>query len=125
MKKILLTAITMFSITTAFAFDLSGTYNCKGHAPGGKEYTDGFLTITKSDNLYDFSWKFAKENSHTTGKGVYNPEDDNTIAVLFTIQKPTPKQTGVIIYKASDNTIKGTAIIDGKTLIGGETCTKK
>lgn len=127
MKNIvsLLVTFLFFASSSVFAADLSGTYDCKGHAPSEKEYTDGVLTITKSKDVYDFSWKFAKENSNTEGKGVYNPEDDSTVAVLFTIQKPTPKETGVIIYKTTNDGIKGTAIIKGKTTLGGETCIKR
>lgn len=120
------TTALLFTISSSvFAADLSGTYDCKGHAPSGKEYTDGVLTVSKSGNMYDFSWQFASENSNTTGKGVANKEDDNTVAVLFTIQKPTPKETGVIIYKTTDDGIKGTAIVEGKTTLGGETCVKR
>lgn len=120
------TALLLSTATVSIAAtDISGTYDCKGHAPGGQEYTDGVLKVTKSDSLYNFDWTFASEKSHTTGSGVYNNEDDSSVAVLFTIQKPTPKETGVIIYKISGNTIKGTAILQGKKLLGGETCTKK
>ncbi len=127
MKNILtLSTALLFAFTTcAFAADISGVYDCKGHAPSEKEYTDGVLTVSKSGNLYDFAWKFAKENSNTKGKGVFNTEDDNTVAVLFTIEKPTPKETGVIIYKTTADGIKGTAIIEGKTTLGGETCIKR
>jgi len=127
MKTLLsLSTAFLFTITSsAYAADLSGIYDCKGHAPSEKEYTDGVLTITKSGSLYDFSWQFAKENSNTKGKGVYNKEDDSTVAVLFTIQKPKPKETGVVIYKTTDDGIKGTAIIAGKSTLGGETCIKR
>jgi hypothetical protein len=125
-KLLTFSTALLFALTTStFAADLSGVYDCKGHAPSEKEYTDGVLTISKSGALYDFSWQFAKENSYTKGKGVFNKEDDNTVAVLFTIEKPTPKETGVILYKTTDDGIKGTAIINGKTTLGGETCIKR
>ena|SRR5438105_1110727 len=119
------TALLFAFTTSTFAANLSGVYDCKGHAPSEKKYTDGVLTISKSGKLYDFSWQFPKENSNTKGKGVFNKEDDSTVAVLFTIEKPTPKETGVIIYKTTDDGIKGTAIIGGKTTLGGETCIKR
>jgi hypothetical protein len=127
MKNILTlsTALLLTFTSAAFAADLSGVYDCKGHAPSEKKYTDGVLTVSKSGTLYDFSWQFAKENSHTQGKGVFNKEDDSTVAVLFTIEQPTPKETGVIIYKTTADGIKGTAIMDGKTTLGGETCVKR
>jgi hypothetical protein len=120
-----ITAFLFFAATSAFAIDISGTYICQGHAPGGEEYTDGVLTVIKSKNLYDFTWTFPKEKSSTKGTGVYNTEDESSIAVLFTFQPPTPKEIGVIIYKVSNGTIKGNAILSGKKIIGGEICTKK
>lgn len=127
MKKILaLSTAFLFAISSPlFAGDFSGTYDCKGHAPGGKEYTDGVLNIQKNGSLYDFAWTFGTEKQSTKGVGVYNSEDDNTVAVLFTFQPPTPKETGVIIYKMDGNNIKGNAILEGKTLIGGESCVKR
>lgn len=127
MKKILtLSTALLFGLSTSiFAADLSGVYDCKGHAPSEKEYTDGVLTVSKSGKIYDFSWQFAKEHSNTKGKGVFNEDDDSTVAVLFTIEKPTPKETGVIIYKTTNDGIKGTAIISGKNTLGGETCIKR
>ncbi|HSW93656.1 MAG TPA: hypothetical protein VLJ15_04785 [Gammaproteobacteria bacterium] len=127
MKKLSLFFTTLvFAFTTStFAADLSGVYDCKGHAPSEKEYTDGVLTVSRSGGLYDFSWQFAKEKSNTKGKGVFNKEDENTVAVLFTIEKPLPKETGVIIYKTTSDGIKGTAIIGGKSTSGGETCIKR
>lgn len=127
MKKALtLTTALLFAVSApAFSKDFSGTYDCKGHAPSEKEYTDGVLTVSKSGNFYDFSWKFAKERSHTKGIGVFNKEDEDTVAVLFTIEKPIPKKMGVIIYKATDDGMKGTAIIKGRATLGGETCVQR
>lgn len=81
--------------------------------------------IILTNDLYDFAWKFTSENKSTKGVGVFNPEDDSSVAVLFTFQPPTAKESGVIIYKMDGNTIKGNAILAGKKLLGGESCIKR
>ncbi|HMT09981.1 MAG TPA: hypothetical protein PKA82_18490, partial [Pyrinomonadaceae bacterium] len=82
--------------------DIAGKYDTTGTNPdGGGEYK-AELTVTKRDDVYQFSWVSGK-NSYD-GVGVMT---DGEVAVSYT-DGPNGKGCGVVLYKiAGDGSMNG------------------
>lgn len=86
----------------AKTIDIAGKYDAVGTNPdGGGEYK-AELTVTKRDDVYQFSWVSGK-NSYD-GVGVMT---DGEVAVSYT-DGPNGKGCGVVLYKiAADGSMNG------------------
>lgn len=85
----------------AAASDIGGDYAVTGTNPNGTNY-NGNLTVTKRDEVYQFSW--TSGDREYDGVGV---RTDNTVAVSFT-QGADGKGCGVVLYKVgADGSLDG------------------
>ena len=85
----------------AAASDIGGDYTVAGTNPNGTRY-NGNLTVTKRDQVYQFSWTIG--DREYDGVGV---RTDNTVAVAFT-EGADGKGCGVVLYKVgADGSLDG------------------
>ena len=85
----------------AAASDIGGEYSVTGSNPNGTSYS-GNLSITKRDEVYQFSW--TSGDREYDGVGV---RADDTVAVAFT-EGADGKGCGVVLYKVgSDGALDG------------------
>ena len=85
----------------AAASDIGGNYAVTGSNPNGTGYS-GNLTVTKRDDVYQFSWKSG--DREYDGVGV---RTDDTVAVSFT-EGADGQGCGVVLYKiGADGSLDG------------------
>ena len=84
--------------------DISGSYTISGQNEGGGGNYSGELTVTKRDEVYQFSWKSGQKTYD--GVGV---QSGNSVGVSFT-EGSDGKGCGVVLY-----TIKPDGNLDGKS----------
>lgn len=89
--------------TTAAVKDISGSYTVSGQNEGGGGNYTGELTVTKRDEVYQFSWRSG--NRTYDGVGV---QSAGSVGVAYT-EGADGKGCGVILY-----TIKPDGNMDGK-----------
>jgi hypothetical protein len=115
MKKILTTLIFALSATSGYAIE--GCYTVSGFDPYWKksEYK-GEVEITKDKNdVYQAKWVVGDIVSLGTGL-----KTNNMVSFVFTSPEP-----GVIVYKIDNDTLNGSFVYLGKSLIGNEKLQKK
>lgn len=83
--------------------DISGAYATKGTNPDNAGSYEADLTVTKRDDVYQFSWD-SKGNKYD-GVGVVN---ENAVAVSYT-DGENGKGCGVVLYKINED-----GSLDGK-----------
>lgn len=105
--------------------DLSGSYICQGTTPDNVAYQDTQVTITKSDQTYQLTWK-NKKYGDFKGTGIVNPSDNSITSAFYNVKKNSePVKNGIIIYKADSNGgLTGTWTFNSNNKLGSETCKK-
>lgn len=95
---------TTTTTTAAKETDLAGNYGATGTNPGGAGAYKADLTITKRDDVHQFSWQSGPDKYE--GVGV---RTDNSIAVAFT-EGADGRGCGVVLYNIlADGTLEGKA----------------
>lgn len=102
--------------------DISGAYTCSGVDPHKSKYENTALTITKSNQTYQFNWQNSIYG-HFVGTGVA-VSNSNTVAAFF-MNTDKSKEMGVIVYTPDTNgNLQGIFTYKDLDKMGNETCTK-
>jgi len=105
--------------STASTKDISGTYTVTGQNEGGGGNYGGDLTVTKRDEVYQFSWKSGDKTYD--GVGV---QAGNSVGVSFT-EGADGTGCGVVLYQIESNgTLNGKAGYWGVNQAESETATR-
>jgi hypothetical protein len=113
------TAPAASTTSTTTLKDVSGSYAVNGQNEGGAGNYTGDLTVTKRDQVYQFTWKSGDKTYD--GVGV---QGGNSVAVAFT-EGTDGKGCGVVLYQIRpDGTLEGKAGYWGVNQAESETATR-
>lgn len=105
--------------TTTPSKDVSGSYTVSGQNEGGRGNYTGDLTVTKRDQVYQFTWTSGDKTYD--GVGV---QAANSVGVAFT-EGADGKGCGVVLYQIkADGTLEGKAGYWGVNTAESETATR-
>jgi len=112
-------AIPVSTTAPAATKDISGSYTITGENEGGNGDYAGDLTVTKRDEVYQFSWKTGA----TTYDGV-GVQSGNSVGVAFT-EGSDGSGCGVVLYQIKpDGSLDGKAGYWGVNQAESETATR-
>lgn len=121
MKKMMAAFIAMaFWATSAYAIE--GSYNVSGNDPYEKTNYKGTVEITKDKNdVYQAKWNIDGEE--TLGTGL---KTDNMISFGFKVSDVAKsKEQGVVVYKIGKDSLDGSFVYLGQSLVGKEKLVKR
>lgn len=122
---LMITALLLGISTVAYAdnSDISGSYECKGYDPYVKTYYNGTIDIKKTGNTYHFIWHLGGNDIYN-GTGLINKNLPNVVSAIF-YSSDDVKSAGVETFNIQpDGTLEGQWTMNGKDLVGRETCKK-
>lgn len=119
----------LFAIATlsakAASADISGKYLCQGHDPFQKANFKMPVTVTKTQDTYQFEALDELTNEKYMGTGVFMQNDPYTLAVSYQGPSGQPPYLTIGLYKVQkDGSLKTTWTLQGEHHVATETCKK-